>query len=96
MAKGDLVAFTVHRAGAKLTLPVRITNSGRERAFYQADLRITGPGGFAALVHVATEVVGVYPGTSWPTELTVEAAGKPVPDHPVVTVEKYTRRPYPG
>lgn len=73
-------------------MPLSITNSGKERAFYQVEVRITGPGGFDATVRVATDVVGLYPGTSWPTELTAKDPGKPLPVNPVVSIVKNYKR----
>ncbi|MGW2864187.1 hypothetical protein [Streptomyces sp. NPDC001205] len=84
---GDITVYAPVRRGSALTVPVKITNSGSRRAFYQADVRIQGSGGFDVTVHIDTDVVGLYPGTSWPTELTAQVPGKSAPDHPVVTIE---------
>ncbi|MGV4924687.1 hypothetical protein [Streptomyces sp. HJ7] len=80
------------RAGTGLIVPVEIKNSGSRRAFYKVDVRVQGPGGFDATVHVDTDVVGVYPGGSWPVEPTVSDPGKPVPQHPQITIERISRR----
>lgn len=73
-------------------MPLSITNSGKERAFYLVEVRITGPGGFDATVRVDTGAVGLYPGTSWPTELIVKDPGKPLPKTPVVSIVKNVKR----
>ncbi|WP_138898493.1 hypothetical protein [Streptomyces chryseus] len=89
---GDVVVYAPTRTTSGLTIPVKITNNGDRRAIYQVDVRITGPGGFDATAQVKTTVVGLYPGTSWPTELTAKDPGKPVPEHPIVTIEKNTKQ----
>ncbi|MFE3182763.1 hypothetical protein ACFXKR_18105 [Streptomyces violascens] len=89
---GDITVYAPLRQGSALTVPVKITNSGSRRAFYQADVRVQGSGGFDVTVHIDTDVVGLYPGTSWPTELTAQVPGKSAPDHPVVTVEHIIKR----
>ncbi|MFE3526747.1 hypothetical protein ACFXOD_35190 [Streptomyces sp. NPDC059161] len=93
---GDITVYTPVRQGSALTLPVKITNSGGRRAFYQADVRVQGSGGFDVTVHIDTDVVGLYPGTSWPTELTAQVPGKSAPDHPTVTIEHVIKREVAG
>ncbi|WP_327325001.1 hypothetical protein OG735_22670 [Streptomyces sp. NBC_01210] len=92
LASGDVTVFKPRRDRGSLTLSLSITNSGKERAFYQVEVRITGPGGFDATVRVDTGAVALYPGTSWPTELTVKDSGKPLPDNPVVSIVKNNKR----
>ncbi|MBT2396195.1 hypothetical protein [Streptomyces sp. ISL-100] len=89
---GDVVVYTPTRTRSGLIIPVKITNKGDRRAIYRVDFRVTGPGGFQATAHIETAVVGLYPGTSWPTELTAEDPGKPVPEHPIVTIEKNAKQ----
>ncbi|MET9520238.1 hypothetical protein [Streptomyces sp. NPDC002994] len=89
---GDVVVYAPTRTGTRLTVPVKITNAGDRRAFYQVAIRITGPGGFDVTVRVATDVVGIYPGASWPTELSAVDPGKPLPRNPIVTIEKNTKQ----
>ncbi|MGW8330264.1 hypothetical protein ACWGLE_20500 [Streptomyces sp. NPDC055897] len=96
VTEGDITVYAPVRQGAALAVPVKITNSGGRRAFYQADVRVQGPGGFDVTVHIDTDVVGVYPGTSWPTELTAQVPGKPVPAHPVVTIKHIIKREVAG
>ncbi|MEK2479543.1 hypothetical protein [Streptomyces noursei] len=90
--KGDVTVYTPVRTGTGLTVPVEIKNSGSRRALYQVDVRVQGPGGFDATVHINTDVVGVYPGGSWPVEPTASAPGKPLPEHPQITIERIVRR----
>ncbi|QZL05873.1 hypothetical protein K2224_24185 [Streptomyces sp. BHT-5-2] len=92
VVKGDVTVYLPVRAGTGLIVPVEIKNSGSRRAFYKVDVRVQGPGGFDATVHVDTDVVGVYPGGSWPVEPTVSDPGKPVPQHPQITIERISRR----
>ncbi|MFF2808806.1 hypothetical protein ACFVT2_16825 [Streptomyces sp. NPDC058000] len=73
-------------------VPVEIKNSGQNRAFYQVDIRVQGPGGFDATVHIDTDTVGIYPGGSWPVEPTASDPGKAVPEHPHVSIERVARR----
>ncbi|MFJ8314052.1 MULTISPECIES: hypothetical protein [unclassified Streptomyces] len=93
---GDITVYTPVHQGSALTVPVKITNSGSRRAFYQADVRVQGSGGFDVTVHIDTDVVGLYPGTSWPTELTAQVRGKSAPDHPAVTIEHVIKREVAG
>lgn len=88
----DVTVFKPRRDRGSLTVPLSITNSGKKRAFYQVEVRITGPGGFDATVRVDTGAVALYPGTTWPTELTVKDPGKPLPDNPVVSIVKNNKR----
>ncbi|MEV6393509.1 hypothetical protein AB0M39_01775 [Streptomyces sp. NPDC051907] len=89
---GDVTVFKPRPDRGSLTLPLSITNSGKERAFYHVEVRITGPGGFDATVRVDTDAVALFPGTSWPTELTVKDPGKPLPETPVVSIVKNVKR----
>ncbi|MFI0815360.1 hypothetical protein ACH4TX_03400 [Streptomyces sp. NPDC021098] len=83
-----MTLFKPVRSGSALIVPVKITNHGDRRAFYDVDIRVTGPHGFDATVHMKSEVVGLYPGTSWPAELTARDPGAPVPENPQVAVVK--------
>ncbi|MFC4612804.1 hypothetical protein ACFO9E_34400 [Streptomyces maoxianensis] len=89
--RGDVSVFSPVREGDALRVPLKITNTGSGRAVYRVEVRVTGPGGFDAKVSMETRTVGVYPGGSWPTELTFTDPGKPVPDHPRVSIVKSTR-----
>jgi len=89
--RGDVTVFKPVRSGSALTVPVKITNHGDRRAFYEVAVRVTGNQGFDATVHMKSEVVGLYPGTSWPTELTARDPGSPVPGNPQVTIVKSTK-----
>ncbi|NWF24968.1 hypothetical protein HW130_01620 [Streptomyces sp. PKU-EA00015] len=91
VTRGDVSVFSPVREGDGLRVPLKITNTGSGRAVYRVDVRVTGPGGFDARVSMETGTVGVYPGASWPTELTFTDPGKPVPDHPRVSIVKSTR-----
>ena len=86
--KGDVTVFKPIRSGSALTVPVKITNHGDRRAFYDVAVRVTGPQGFDATVHMKSEAVGLYPGTSWPAELTASDPGSPAPENPQVTIVK--------
>ncbi|MFE9662958.1 hypothetical protein [Streptomyces sp. NPDC005955] len=92
LTDGDVTVYVPVRRGDALSVPVKITNHGTRRAFYEVDVRLTGPGGFDATVRVETAVVGVYPGTSWPTELTAEDPGTPLPKNPKVVIVKNDRQ----
>ncbi|WP_189765858.1 hypothetical protein [Streptomyces xanthochromogenes] len=94
VVRGDVAVYPPVHKGSVLTVPVSIVNTGAERAFYRADVHVTGPDGFDVVLHIDTPVVGVYPGASWPTELSTAVAGKSVPAHPTVTVDNYGRREY--
>ncbi len=83
--------YTPTAHGDTLTIPVKVTNSGSKRAFYRFTIRVTGPNGFDHTAGASMEVVGLYPGTSWPTELTVRDAGHTPPKHPHITVERLER-----
>lgn len=89
--KDDLTVYTPTVHGDALTIPVKVTNSGRKRAYYRFTIRVTGPDGFDATADASMDVVGLYPGTSWPTELTVRDAGHTPPEHPHITVESLER-----
>lgn len=80
----------------ELPSAVLITNTGRDRAAYTADIRITGPQGFEAVLHVGTDGVPIHPGTSHPAELTAADPGKPVPADPAITISHVSRVPYEG
>ncbi|WP_328338965.1 hypothetical protein [Streptomyces violaceus] len=81
------------RTRTGLTVPVTITNTGRDRAAYSAEVKITGPQAFEAVLHVGTDGTPLYPGTSRPTELTATDPGKPVPSDPTITITRVTRTP---
>ncbi|MGW3568188.1 hypothetical protein ACWDSL_30790 [Streptomyces sp. NPDC000941] len=89
--KGDVTVFKPVRSGSALMVPVKITNHGDQRAFYEVAVRVTGDHGFDATVHMKTDVVGVYPGASWPTELTARDPGSPLPENPRVAIVKSTK-----
>ncbi|MDJ0345976.1 hypothetical protein QMK19_30465 [Streptomyces sp. H10-C2] len=82
------------RTSKGLIVPVEIRNTGKERAFYTVDVRVQGPDGFSAAVRVSTDTVGVYPGGSWPEEPTASDPGKPVPQHPRVTITHVSRQEF--
>lgn len=84
--RGDVAVFSPVRSGDEITVPVNITNTGTKRMVYRVEVRVTGAGGFDATRSMETDTVGVYPGASWPTELTFTDPGKPVPDNPRVTI----------
>ncbi|MEU2390984.1 hypothetical protein [Streptomyces sp. NPDC007369] len=93
LTDGDLTVYRPRKGSGGLTVPVKITNNGKDRAFYTVELRITGPGGFESVVRLDTDTVGVHPHTDWPTELTATHPGKPVPEEPGVTVLRNDRQP---
>ena len=88
--RGDVTVFKPVRSGSALTVPVKITNHGDQRVFYDVAVRVTGPQGFDATVRMKSEVVGLYPGASWPAELTARDPGSPVPENPRVAIVKST------
>ncbi|MER6385437.1 hypothetical protein [Streptomyces sp. NPDC001250] len=94
--QGDVTVYTARRDGDALTVPVEVVNSGTKRAFYRFRLRVTGPGGFDTTASESADVVGLYPGTSWPTELTVSDPGHMPPAHPHITIESVERTEYKG
>lgn len=89
--QGDVTVFKPVRSGSALTVPILVTNRGDQRAFYEVAVRITGDHGFDTTVRMKSEAVGLYPGTSWPAELTARDPGSPVPDNPQVTIVKSTK-----
>ncbi|QHA09301.1 hypothetical protein GQF42_44525 [Streptomyces broussonetiae] len=94
ISQGDVTVYAARREKGGLTVPVEVVNSGRKRAFYRFRIRITGPGGFDATASASSNVVGLYPGTSWPTELTVSDPGHTPPSHPHITIESVERNEY--
>jgi hypothetical protein len=92
--RGDVTVYVARRDKDGLRIPVEVVNSGRTRAFYRFRIRITGPGGFKATADAAMDVVGLYPGTSWPTELTVRDPGHTPPAHPHITIESIERNEF--
>ncbi|WP_240135558.1 hypothetical protein [Streptomyces sp. MUM 178J] len=84
--QGDVAVFAPVRSGNEVTVPVNITNTSGKRTVYRVEVRATGPGGFDVTQSMETGTVGVYPGASWPTELTFTDPGKPVPDNPRITI----------
>lgn len=96
VSRGDITVYRTIQTRTGLTVPVTITNTGRDRASYTAEVKITGPHGFEAVLHVGTAGAPLYPGTSKPTELTATDPGKPVPSDPTITVTRVTRTPDEG
>jgi hypothetical protein len=96
VSRGDITVYRTIQTRTGLTVPVTITNTGRDRAAYTAEVKITGPQGFEAVLHVGTDGAPLYPGTSRPTELTATDPGKPVPSDPTITVTRVTRTPDKG
>ncbi|WP_371792310.1 hypothetical protein OG285_25295 [Streptomyces sp. NBC_01471] len=92
--QGDLTVYAARRHGTTLTVPCKITNSGHRRASYTFRIRVTGPDGYNATAQASLDVVGLYPGTSWPTELAVQQSGKPAPAQPKITIEELQRTPH--
>lgn len=89
--RGDVSVYPPVRKGDALAIPLKITNSGTKRAIYRVTIKVTGTNGFEATIPMETGTVGVYPGTSWPTELVATDAGKRIPKNPVVSIESSTR-----
>ncbi|MFJ3931288.1 hypothetical protein [Streptomyces sp. NPDC090029] len=90
--EGDVALFSPVRRGEEIAVPVEITNTGARRAIYRVEVRVTGAGGFDATRSLETDTVGVYPGVSWPTELTFTDPGGPVPDDPRVAIVSSSRK----
>ncbi|MGP3926105.1 hypothetical protein [Streptomyces sp. 8N616] len=88
---GDVLVYGPRKVDGRLRVPVTVTNHGGERAFYRVTIRVTGPGGYSATVHVDTHTTGVYPGTTWPTELTPGDPEHPVPGDPEVEITSSSR-----
>ncbi|MEU1940901.1 hypothetical protein ABZ554_00110 [Streptomyces sp. NPDC020125] len=84
----DVTVFKPVHSESTLMVPVKITNHGDQRAFYEVAGRVAGAIGFDVTVHMKTDVVGVYPGASWPTELTAQDPGSPVSGNPQVSIVK--------
>ncbi|MFE2029903.1 hypothetical protein ACFW9V_33260, partial [Streptomyces hygroscopicus] len=84
-----MTVFKPVHSGSTLMVPVKITNHGDQRAFYEVAVRVTGTNGFDVTVHMKTDVVGVHPGASWPTELTAKDPRSPVPETPIFHREEY-------
>lgn len=91
---GDVTVYTPTRGNQALTVPVMVVNSGKDRAFYRFRIRVTGTGGFDATASTSAEVVGLYPGTSWPTVMTVKDPGHTPPANPRVTIVSVERDAY--
>ncbi|MFF9405888.1 hypothetical protein ACF1B0_10185 [Streptomyces anandii] len=92
--RGDVTVYAARRDKGGLTVPVEVVNSGRKRAFYRIRIRITGPGGFDATASTSMDAVGLYPGTAWPTELTMSDPGHTPPARPRITIESVERTEY--
>ncbi|WP_143079026.1 hypothetical protein [Streptomyces monashensis] len=92
--RGDVTIYTPRRDRDALAVPVEVVNSGAKRAFYRFRIRVTGPGGFDATASASMDVVGLYPGTSWPTELTIKDPGHTPPAHPQITIVSVERNEY--
>ncbi|MEU3047859.1 hypothetical protein ABZ705_15310 [Streptomyces sp. NPDC006984] len=89
--EGDVALFSPVRRGEEIAVPVEIANTGARRAIYRVEVRVTGAGGFDATRSLETDTVGVYPGASWPTELTFTDPGGPVPGDPRVAIVSSSR-----
>lgn len=89
--RGDVIIYTPRRDKDALTVPVEVLNSGTKRAFYRFRIRVTGAGGFDATASTSMDVVGLYPGTSWPAELTVRDSGHTPPAQPHITIVSVER-----
>ncbi|WP_158721246.1 hypothetical protein [Streptomyces sp. NRRL S-241] len=90
--QGDVRAFTPRRGDDQrsLTVPIEITNCGSERTFYKVTVTVSGAS-YRATAQMETEVTGVYPGTTWPTELVVRDPQHNAPDLPKVEISVQTR-----
>lgn len=86
-----MTVFKPVRSGSAFAVPIKITNRGDQRAFYEVAVRVSGDDGFDVTVRMKSEAVGLYPGTSWPAELTARDSGSPVPENPQVTIVKNTK-----
>ncbi|MCT9104118.1 hypothetical protein N4G69_00430 [Streptomyces mirabilis] len=89
-----MTVYTPRRDKETLTVPVKVVNSGKKRAFYRFRIRVTGTGGFDATASASAEVVGLYPDTSWPTALTVRDPGHTPPANPHITIVSVERDVY--
>ncbi|MCX4527422.1 MULTISPECIES: hypothetical protein [unclassified Streptomyces] len=91
--QGDVRAYAPVRDGdTRLRVPVVITNTETRQGFYEVTVRVTGPDGYEASGGFATDTVGVYHGASWPTEVTVEMAGRKPPSPLRVEIAEVKRR----
>lgn len=73
-----------------LWVSVNITNHGAEPARYDAEVRITGAGGYDATVHAVTDILP--PGSTASPALTArDTSGTPIPSHLNVTIVKVVR-----
>ncbi|MEU6214323.1 hypothetical protein ABZ891_31055 [Streptomyces sp. NPDC047023] len=90
--QGDVRAFSPRKGSDKksLAVPIEITNCGSERVFYKVAITVSGAI-YKATAQMETEVTGVYPGTTWPTELVVRDPQHDAPDHPKVEITVQTR-----
>ncbi|MDH2392696.1 hypothetical protein QCN29_28740 [Streptomyces sp. HNM0663] len=93
LTDGDLTVYQPRARASSTVLPMKVTNSGTEWAAYDIAVRITGPDGFDEIVTLNNgEPFGVFPGTSWPSEVTVDSDGKPLPKEPAISIVKNNRQ----
>ncbi|WP_415952805.1 hypothetical protein [Streptomyces sp. KLOTTS4A1] len=87
--KGHVRAFTPRKSENRsgLVVPIEIINCGSTRAFYHVTVTVTGSNGYRADARMETPVVGVYAGTSWPSELTFQDPEHAVPSDPMIEIE---------
>ncbi|MEV0116580.1 hypothetical protein AB0H77_25570 [Streptomyces sp. NPDC050844] len=71
---GEVVAYTARVEGGRLIVPVTVHNQGTKRASYTVHVTVAGQDGAAGVTVTKKEPV-VSPGTTWPTQADVTAAG---------------------
>ncbi|MEV4504954.1 hypothetical protein [Streptomyces klenkii] len=78
--KGDVLVYEPRWENGELRIPVTVTNHGGRRAFYKAAIQISGSNDYRATVRLDTSTTGVYPGTTWPTQLVADGVKRSAPD----------------
>ncbi|MFB7494062.1 hypothetical protein ACFC09_05050 [Streptomyces sp. NPDC056161] len=71
---GEVIAYGPRRESGRMYIPITIHNGGDDRVAYRVKVTVVG-GSQDSPVTVVTKADNVFPGTTWPTQVDITAAG---------------------
>ncbi|GAA0378088.1 hypothetical protein [Streptomyces blastmyceticus] len=89
---GDVLVYEPKKENGLLRIPVTVTNHGDKRAFYKVTITLTGSNGSSVTAYLDTSTTGVYPGTTWPTELNADDTAHPLSGKLKATITSSSRQ----
>ncbi|MFB7244404.1 hypothetical protein ACFCYX_18345 [Streptomyces populi] len=81
---GEVIAYVPRLEGGRLVVPLTIQNKGNKRAAYMVTVVAEGPSGSSP---VTVKASNTFPGTTWPTQAEITAAGVKNPKAVKITLK---------